>query len=531
MKNLVKRFFFGRGTILSILAIAGISLGSGFLLIQANTRLGAVFNDHIMASNMEGALSATLGAVSLFLLVFLLRICTEYMRQRLWWQGEARLKDYFVKKLLRTESKYFHQRQAPDIWATINLSSQGAASFFAGITATAVSAILLVFYGVLIFRIDVYAGLLSCLAVPFYILLARATGKKVTTLQGGIMDLFRDLGVKAQESISIVQNIKAKNAYDFFSGRIMGTQNKISKTMVKTNTLMTYTGSVSGVISIIAPVLILFGAMHLSPHLSINAGTILILYINIPLFMAAFGSIFASVLSYRASLPALGKLIDLDNVPQEKSDTIELLAFQSLSTHNLSVAFGDSKVIKIPDMAIHKGEKIMIFGESGAGKSTLFNVVMGFNQDYEGAVKVNGIDIREFTVTSLREVFGIAFQHMPVPTLPLKENTTLGQSHLEDAVVSAFHAANLTTLYQEKGNNILRDQTISGGERSRISLAQALVRDPDVLFLDETFSNVDEAMEAMILEHLLTAYGGKTIVCICHRQASGRFFDRCIEVC
>jgi len=528
MKNLLRVFFAGKLAKVNVFGIVCISLASGFLMIEANRHLAMLFDEHIAAGSDNRALTAVFLTVFMFVAVFTMRLISEYMRQRLWWSGEGKFKSYFVNKLLRSEAKYFYDKQPPDIWASINLPTQEVARFFAGLASILVSSILMIFYGIVVFSIDFYAGLFSCLTIPIYLLLARTMGNKLTKMQGETMDMHRSLGVVSQEAIAGVLNIKAKNAYNFFVNRIMKVQYGITKNMRKINVLMQYTSSVSGIINIIAPIFILFGALQFSDDLNLNIGIVLVLYINIPLFISAFGSVFSGILSYRGSLPAINKLKELDSIPNEQNGDTKILSFESLATKNVKIRFGETKTVSIPDFKITKGERVMLLGESGVGKSSLYGVVMGFNPDYEGEITINDIDLKLIDKESLRNIFGIVFQHTPIPTLPLKESILLGIHKSDDEVLNVLNETNLMSISKDRNNEIIRDQTLSGGERSRIALAQSIVRDSEVLLMDETFSNVDESMETQIIKSILTDRQ-KTFICISHRTTNIDSFDRAIQ--
>jgi len=190
------------------------------------------------------------------------------------------------------------------------------------------------------------------------------------------------------------------------------------------------------------------------------------------------------------------------------------------------VSFDNGHSINVPDFSVKKGEKIMFFGESGIGKSTIFNVIMGLYPDYQGDVIINGVNLRDIDLASLRDVFGITFQAINVLTLTLKENILLGADGNVDELIKLAGLQNQSDI---KTDEILNDKVLSGGEKSRLGLAQTLVRNPDIILIDETFSNVDEAMEAQIISALFEKYPEKTVVCISHRSASQNYFDKVIN--
>jgi len=169
----------------------------------------------------------------------------------------------------------------------------------------------------------------------------------------------------------------------------------------------------------------------------------------------------------------------------------------------------------------------MFMGESGVGKSTLFNILMGFLHEYEGEVKINDVEHRLFNLTALRRQIGIAFQSANVISVGLDDNIQLGEDLPKLADI--IEITNLSAVKSSKTEADLHGQALSGGEKSRIGLAQTLIRSPEVILIDETFSSLDEAMEEEILGKLFEKYPSKTVICISHRAASKKYFDKVVQ--
>ena len=529
MKKISGVFYSGKNVKYLVFSYIFLSLLGGFVILSANENIAALFNNHLMVLGAEGFYSALLLTVSLFAALFLLSLLSEYILHTILWRGEERLKGYFIRRLLRAKSAYFYDKQAPELWSNINMSTQMAAGFFSTLLQAVSTIIMLGFYGAIIFSIDITAGILSLAAIPFYMLLTKGVGRNFESMQHGIMANHRELSVVAQEAITNASNVKVKNAYDFFVKRVISVQSKITVGMRKFNVLQSYLNSVIATVSIIAPIIIIFTALQLSSTLVANIGVVLILYINIPRFLASFGSLYSHIIRYRSSKPALATLKELSAIELEPEGGKVINSFESLESSGVKVDYGNGRVIEVPDVVILRGEKVMFFGESGAGKSTLFNIVMGLNDKYEGIVRVNGIDIREIELASLRNVFGIAFQGGQVLTLNLKDNMLIGREGLDFEVEKIMKISNLGDLSDSKAEETIYSQTVSGGEKSRIGLAQTLIGSPAVLLIDETFSNVDEGMEELMLNNLMKEYPEKTILCISHRTSSKRFFSRNVE--
>ena len=529
MRKITPLFFSGKRTILLSLSFVTLTIAAGFVIISANEQLAELLNNHIMSQNSSGFLRELAIVVSLFIIVFSVRLLNEFIFQTVQWKGSERLKEFFADKLLKVDSKYYYDKQAPQIWSAVNMSSQGVASFYSSILQVTAACIMVLFYGFVVFYIDFYAGLITIATTPVYLLLTRFVGRNFEKIQRDLMPQQQELALNAQEMISNSSNVRAKNAHRFFVERIMKPQKLITRGMRKTNVMYSYLTSVTSMLGIITPLIILYITIQVSRELTLDVGNILILYINIPLFLSNFTTIYSQVIHYRANKPALKILTDIYDFPDENSGEIIMSSFESIQTKGVSVNFQEARIINVPDMMITKGEKVMFLGETGVGKSTLFNILLGFNQEYSGVVLVNGVDIRSYDVSSLRKYIGISFQSQNVVTLSLRDNILLGDESIGIDLDKVLEISHLNDVATARGEDLLNYQTISGGEKSRIGLAQMLVRNPDVFLIDETFSNVDEDTEMMIIEKLLALFSHKTFVCISHRMASAKYFDRVVE--
>ena len=199
------------------------------------------------------------------------------------------------------------------------------------------------------------------------------------------------------------------------------------------------------------------------------------------------------------------------------------------------VTFGydrNQPVIKDVSFEVAPGEMVGIVGRSGSGKSTMVNLLGRFYDVQEGAVLVDGIDVRNLSMQSLRENLGIVFQDSFLFRGTIWKNLSYGrpQSTIEEALVAAKAAgAHDFILRQSLGYETLLGEHgagLSGGEKQRLSIARTLLYDPKVLILDEATSNIDAEAERSIQEALEVLVRGRTTIAIAHRLSTLRNADR-----
>lgn len=186
------------------------------------------------------------------------------------------------------------------------------------------------------------------------------------------------------------------------------------------------------------------------------------------------------------------------------------------------------------NLKIKPGEKVGIIGPMGSGKSSLARMILGLYQPTEGAVKFGGIDIRQMPSSDLRSRVGVLPQDVVLFYGNIRENIALGDPSINDHLI--LRAAKLAGVLDFIGNNPAgfaaqvgeQGKALSGGQRQAVALARALVRDPEVLILDEPTSNMDTDSEARLQMRLKGIIEGRTLILITHRLSMLRIVDRLI---
>jgi ABC-type multidrug transport system fused ATPase/permease subunit len=192
------------------------------------------------------------------------------------------------------------------------------------------------------------------------------------------------------------------------------------------------------------------------------------------------------------------------------------------------------RVLSDVDLAIEPGETVAIVGATGAGKSTLVSLVPRFYDPTDGVVMVDGRDIREFTVQSLRDQMSLVLQEALLFSGTVRENIAFGRPGASDRdILEAAIEANADEFIRRLPEGYdtpigERGATLSGGQKQRIAIARAILRAAPILVLDEPTSGLDAAAERVVVEALERAAYKRTTLVIAHRLASIRFADRIV---
>jgi len=270
------------------------------------------------------------------------------------------------------------------------------------------------------------------------------------------------------------------------------------------------------------------------------------------------GLIASSMLSSRAMTPlasvagllsqfhhaktAFGSLNEVMSTPVERPEGARLVHRQKLKGRiefrNVTFNYPDTEVpaLKNVSFVIEPGEHVALLGRIGSGKSSIKKLAIGLYQPTEGAVLIDGIDVRQLDLAELRQQVGYVSQDVTLFYGSLRENIVLAHPQADDEdVIRAAEFANLTEFVNThpKGFDMLigeRGDSLSGGQRKSVALARAVIHDPQILLLDEPTGSMDHSTEMWVNNQIEQHSKGKTILVATHRTSILRLVDRIIVV-
>ena len=228
-----------------------------------------------------------------------------------------------------------------------------------------------------------------------------------------------------------------------------------------------------------------------------------------------------------ASLDRINSILDADESIYESENPVKLNEIKKgVSYENVTFRYRDEDVIKNVSFDIPAGKMIALVGESGSGKSTLADLLPRFYDVQQGAVKVDGVDIKDVSMFDLRQHIGIVSQESILFNATVRENIAFGMTDAkEEDIIKAAKIANahdfIMDLDSGYGTNIgERGNKLSGGQKQRVSIARAILKNPSILILDEATSALDTESERLVqdaLEHLME---NRTSLVIAHRLST-----------
>lgn len=208
--------------------------------------------------------------------------------------------------------------------------------------------------------------------------------------------------------------------------------------------------------------------------------------------------------------------------------------WKKIEFKNVSFSYGQYKVLENFNLEIKKGEKIALVGESGSGKSTIANLIERFYDPTQGEILVDGINLKQFDVANLRKNIGLVSQDVFLLRDTVANNIWAGDFSKDKSLIQIMaqkaHAHDFILRLQNQYDSQVGDRggLLSGGEKQRIAIARAFLKDAPILILDEATSALDSHSEVEVQKGLNTLMEGRTVIVIAHRLSTVQSCDRIV---
>ena len=244
--------------------------------------------------------------------------------------------------------------------------------------------------------------------------------------------------------------------------------------------------------------------------------------------------VFATLQQSMAAADRYFALLDTDTSLPEKADAVELKDFRKgIVVDDVSFAYDDRIVLDHVSFEIPHGSMVAVVGETGSGKSTLANLLARFYDVDSGSISIDGVDIRDYSISSLRRMIGVVNQEAIMFNETIAANIAYGKpdasmdeiiaaaklANAHEFIVNGPHPDGYETEVGEKGFKL------SGGEKQRVSIARAILCNPPILILDEATSALDTVTEKLVQEALNRVMSNRTVFAIAHRLSTIRNAD------
>jgi subfamily B ATP-binding cassette protein MsbA len=343
------------------------------------------------------------------------------------------------------------------------------------------------------------------------------------------------------ETFSSMRVIKAFNARDFIIRKVddeTSYHRKVNLSISRKNELSSPLSEFLGVI-IVAGIMYYGGQLvmadeGLKPEVFMG-------------FLAFYASMIQPAKNFSNGITSLQKgtiaaerifsVIDLQPAIQNKPGARPVSEFvDSIEFKNVSFAYEKEPVLKNISLKIEKGKTIALVGPSGGGKSTLADLIPRFYDPTEGEVLLDGVDIRDYDLESLRKLIGVVTQESILFNDTIFNNIAFGMPHVkEEDVIHAAQVANAHDFIAATENGYQtfigeRGSKLSGGQRQRLAIARAVLKSPPILILDEATSALDSESERLVQDALTNLMKNRTSIVIAHRLSTIQHADEILVI-
>ncbi len=522
---------------LDMLASLGISLIGMLYPIMTRTML----NDLIPNKNYRMIVIAGLGLLLMYILRMLLQFFVQYYGHIIGVKMQAQMRSDMFKKLQSLPYTYYdnHEtgkimsRMTNDLMDISELAHHGPENLF-------ICSIMIVGSFVYLCTIDWVLTLIIFACVPILVFVATILRKN---MREAFMESRKSIAVINSSLESSISGIRVTKAFTntetetdkFENGNslFVEARRKAYKVMARFHSSTSFITDVFNVIVLIAGGLFLYSGR-------INFGDYSTFIVSVNLFISPVMTLISFIEQYQNGVTGFERFIEImDEKPEtDKPDAKPLSEIRGdIRFENVGFAYNDSKeIINDLSLDIKKGQKIAMVGPSGGGKTTLCHLVPRFYEYESGKITIDGIDIKDVTLESLRQNIGIVQQDVFLFDGTIGENIMYGKPDATyEEMIEAAKRANIdeyvNTLPDGYDTQIgERGVKLSGGQKQRLSIARVFLKDPAILILDEATSALDNTTEILIQEALDELCKGRTTLVVAHRLSTVKNADRIVVV-
>lgn len=503
---------------------------------------------YVLGLAIDTIVSGGLNQTSLFLLVlmlfllpvtrYILSFLYNYLSHKTAQTLSYQLRKKYLSHLFEMDSQFYETYDKGDlisrVTADLDAITQAATSLLEGIIFNV--GVILFAIGVMGFSISWELTLISITIMPIGLTILNIIRHKKRKYIKIHREIYADMTEKVLES---VEGQKAIRAYVQEDNDLVKQFEAIDKDIESWRYIVKYENWFNPLFEVIYGIsyLLAFGFgiyFIIQQELTLGQLIIFVSYVGM-LFgpIISISTIFTQINNATISVDRFDEIMKQIPVVHDETDSKSIMSFQSIQFKNVTFKYPFDKqpVIKNISFVIEKGQTIGVVGPTGAGKSTLIRQLLREFNVTDGMIEIDGIPMQNYKIEDVRNLVGYVPQAHMLFKRSVDENIMIGNPQapheaLDKAVKLAdfekdlaFLADGMHTMVGEAG------ATLSGGQKQRLSIARALIKDPEILILDDSLSAVDAKTEDTIIEHLKAFRKGKTNIIVAHRFSAVRDAD------
>ena len=498
----------------------------------------------------NGPQYALLLVIVLIIILFLLKNLFNYLASNhLMHLKNGVLKDLRVSmynKIIELPISYYSEKRKGDIMARM-LGDVGEVqnSFFAILELIVKEPMTIVFTIAAMFAISVKLTIFVFIFIPISGYIISLIGKSLKSKSQKLQNEGGYLISIVEESLSGLKVVKSYNSENSFKKKFNDSVDrllKLSNSIGRKNNLASPFSEFMGII-VIAVLLWFGGNMVLLDKLpngkAVLEGAQFLAYIglayNILTPAKAISKATYSVKSGMAAAQRVFEVLEVENAITDKPNAIVKASFDSeIFIENINFKYEEENVLKNFSLQVPKGKTVALVGQSGSGKSTIANLLTRFYDVQEGTIKIDGTNIKDMTMNSLRHLLGLVTQDSILFNDTIKNNILIGKENANDEeILDALKVANAYEFVKDLPNGIYTNigdsgNKLSGGQKQRLNIARAVLKNPPIMILDEATSALDTESEKFVQVALENMMQNRTSIVIAHRLSTIQKADKIV---
>jgi subfamily B ATP-binding cassette protein MsbA len=500
--------------------------------------------------NNNGPQYALLLVVSLVITTFLFKNLFNYLASNhLMHLKNGVLKDLRITmftKIINLPISFYSEKRKGDIMARM-LGDVGEVqnSFFSILELIVKEPMTIIFTIIAMFAISVKLTIFVFIFIPISGYIISIIGKSLKSKSQNLQTENGYLISVVEESLSGLKVVKSYNAENSFKRRFndsVGRLLKLSNSIGRKNNLASPFSEFMGII-VIAVLLWFGGNMVLVDKLpngkAVLEGAQFLAYMglayNILTPAKAISKATYAVKSGMAAAQRVFEVLEVQNTITDKPNALVKISFDNeIAIENINFKYEDEKVLKNFSLQIPKGKTVALVGQSGSGKSTIANLLTRFYDVQEGSIKIDGTDIKDMTMNSLRNMIGLVTQDSILFNDTIKSNILIGKLDATDEeIIAALKVANAYEFVKDLPNGIHTNigdagNKLSGGQKQRLNIARAVLKNPPIMILDEATSALDTESEKFVQLAIENMMQNRTSIVIAHRLSTIQKADKIV---
>ncbi len=400
--------------------------------------------------------------------------------------------------------------------------------------------LMLVVILIYLLRVNWVLTLIALIPVPLTILLSNKFGHKLHHISRRLQETLAEFSARLQEAFVATRIIRAFGQEIREKNKVDKDLNKLTGLYIKSSVTSSLAHNFVHFINMIGPIAVLAWGTYLVAGGNIQLGQLMAFYILLSYLYSPIRDLAAINIEVQAAMASVYRIFEYLDVPpavEETADPVILPKVSgAISLRDVTFSYGVGFRLDRINLDIKPHEKIAIVGPSGSGKTTLINLIMRFFDTDTGVISIDGVDIRKLPIKTIRDNIGLVDQEPLLFKTSVFANIAYAEPDATpEKVEEAARIANIHDFICTQENGYQTDVgergvTLSGGEKQRMCLARAILKNPPIVILDEATSSLDSNSEQLIQDALSRVLADKTAIIIAHRLSTVQHADRIITL-